>query len=123
LAELKLPAEGKTAAGLKPGELKMAAQLIGDMTGPWQSDDYSDKFSDAILALVSKKVEAGETATVTPLEDAPSEVGASNVVDLTDLLAKSLAKRKPGSSAEDGTRSTLATAKKSAAKTSTRGRT
>jgi DNA end-binding protein Ku len=122
LDELKLPAEGKTAAGLKPGELKMAAQLIGDMTGPWKSDDYSDKFSDAILALVSKKVKAGETATVTTLEDAPSEAGASNVVDLTDLLAKSLAKRKPGSSAEDGTRSTAATAKKSAAKNSTRRR-
>ena len=122
LAELKLPAEGKTASGLKPAELKMAAQLIGDMTGPWRSDDYSDKFSDAILALVSKKVEACETATVTPLEDAPSEAGASNVVDLTDLLAKSLAKRKPGSSAEDGTRSTPVTANKSAAKTSTRVR-
>lgn len=117
LDELKLPAEGKAAAGLKPGELKMAAQLIGDMTGPWRSDDYSDKFSDAILALVSKKVEAGETATVTTLEDAPAEAGANNVVDLTDLLARSLAKRKPGSSADGGTRS-----KKSAAKTSTRAR-
>jgi len=122
LAELKLPAEGKTAAGLKPGELKMAAQLIGDMTGPWKSDDYSDKFSDAILALVSKKVEAGETATVTALEDAPAEARANNVVDLTELLAKSLAKRKPGSSAEDGTRSKAATAKKSATKTTTRRR-
>ncbi|NMG76250.1 Ku protein [Aromatoleum diolicum] len=122
LEELKLPAEGKTAAGLKPGELKMAAQLIGDMTGPWKSDDYSDKFSDAILALVSKKVEAGETATVTPLEDAPAEAGANNVVDLTDLLAKSLAKRKVGSSAEDGTRSMAVTAKKSAPKTPTRRR-
>lgn len=122
LAELKLPAEGKTAAGLKPGELKMAAQLIGDMTGPWKLDDYSDKFSDAILALVSKKVEAGETATVTALEDAPAEARANNVVDLTELLAKSLAKRKPGSSAEDGTRSKAATAKKSATKTTTRQR-
>jgi len=122
LGELKLPAEGKTAAGLKPGELKMAAQLIGDMTGPWKADDYSDKFSDAILALVSKKVEAGETATVTTLEEAPSQAGANNVVDLTDLLAKSLAKRKSGSSAEHGSRSSPAPAKKSAAKTSTRRR-
>lgn len=122
LAELKLPAEGKTAAGLKPGELKMAAQLIGDMSGPWKLDHYSDKFSDAILALVSKKVEAGETATVTALEDAPAEARANNVVDLTELLAKSLAKRKPGSSAGDGTRNTAFTAKKSAAKTSTRRR-
>lgn len=119
LADLKLPAEGKTAAGLKPGELKMAAQLIGDMTGPWQSDDYSDKFSAAILALVSKKVEAGETATVRTLEEAPAEAEANNIVDLTDLLAKSLAKRKPGSSAEAGTRSPLLPAKKSAPRKST----
>lgn len=122
LAELKLPAEGKTAAGLKPAELKMAAQLISDMTGPWKADDYSDNFSDAILALVNKKVEAGETATVTTLEDVPAEAGASNVVDLTELLAKSLAKRKSGSSAEGGSRSKAVTAKKPAAKTSTRGR-
>ena len=122
LDELKLPAEGKTAAGLKPGELKMAAQLIGDMTGPWKPGDYSDRFSDAILALVSKKLEAGETATVTPLEAAPSQAGASNVVDLTDLLAKSLAKRKPASSVGDGKRSGAVTAKKSAAKPTTRQR-
>jgi DNA end-binding protein Ku len=121
LTELKLPAEGKTAAGLKPSELKMAAQLIGDMTGPWKADDYSDKFSDAILALVSKKVEAGETTAVTALEDAPSEAGATNVVDLTELLAKSLAKRKPRSRADDRT-SGAVPAKKVAAKTSTRRR-
>ena len=119
LADLKLPPEGKTAAGLKPGELKMAAQLIGDMTGPWQAHDYADKFSDAILALVRKKVEAGETATVASLEDVPPETGASNVIDLTDLLAQSLAKRRPGGSAQEAPRSTAATAKRSAAKTAT----
>jgi len=122
MAELKLPAEGKAAASLKPAELKMAAQLIGDMTGPWKSDDYSDKFSDAILALVSKKVEAGETETVTTLEEAPADLGASNVVDLSDLLAKSLAKRKPGTNAEEHSRSTAASAKKSAPSTSPRRR-
>jgi DNA end-binding protein Ku len=102
LTELKLPAEGKSAAGLKPAELKMAAQLISNMTGSWKSDDFSDKFGAAILALVSKKVEAGETATVTTLEAAPTQAGAANVVDLTDLLARSLAKRKPAASADAG---------------------
>jgi DNA end-binding protein Ku len=121
LTDLKLPPEGKTASGLKPAELKMAAQLIGDMTGPWKSEAYTDKFSDAILALVRKKVEAGETATVTTLEDAPSEAGATNVVDLTELLVQSLAKRKPGIGADDGT-SGAATARKAAAKASTRRR-
>ena len=72
--------------------------------------------------LVSKTVEAGETATVTTLEDAPSEAGANNVIDLTDLLAKRLAKRKPVSSATVGSRDTETTPKKTAAKTSTRRR-
>ena len=104
--DLKLPAEGKTAAGLKPAELKMAAQLIGDMTGTWNSGDYADRFSAAVQELVHKKVAAGETETVTPLEELSSEAGPSNVVDLTELLARSLGKRgrakdsKPGRGAD-----------------------
>jgi DNA end-binding protein Ku len=121
LTELKLPTEGAAAAGLKPGELKMAAQLINDMTGPWKAGDYSDKFSDAILALVSKKVEAGETATVAT-QDAPSEKGAANVVDLTELLAKSLAKRKPGTDVDGATSSAVGTVKKAAARALARPR-
>ena len=99
-AELKLPAEGKAAANLKPGELKMAAQLIHDMTGKWKAADYTETFSVAVQKLVNQKVKAGETETVTPLEDAPAESGASNVIDLTELLAKSLAKRKPAAAAK-----------------------
>jgi DNA end-binding protein Ku len=121
LTDLKLPAEGKTAANLKPGELKMAAQLIGEMTGTWNSGDYADRFSDAILALVRKKVAAGETATVTAIEDAPTDASATNVVDLTDLLAKSLAKRKPGGDKESAKPATAAGASK-AARTSARKR-
>ena len=125
VADLKLPPEGKTAAGLKPSELKMAAQLISDMTGPWKSGDYSDKFSTAIQELVSKKVAAGQTESVTPLEDAPADVGTSNVVDLTELLAKSLAKRKPatGGGGPGSASSTAAgAAKKTAAKSAARKR-
>ena len=120
--ELKLPAQGKTAAGLKPGELKMAAQLISDMTGPWKLEDYSDKFGDAVQELVNKKVAAGETQTVTPLEDAPTEAGTSNIVDLTELLAKSLARRKPGSGSVGKADVGTATAKQAASKTATRKR-
>jgi non-homologous end joining protein Ku len=84
----------------------MAAQLFGEMTGTWKSDVCSDKFDHASLALVSKKFEAGETTTVTTLEEAPSGAESSNIVDLTD----------------DGTRSAAAGAKKSEAKTPPRRR-
>ena len=49
------------------------------------------------------------------------KAGATNVVDLTELLAKSLAKRKPGSIADDRI-SGAAPAKKAATKNSTRRR-
>lgn len=123
-AELKLPAEGKAAAQLKPAELKMATQLIKDMTGKWKADDYTDTFSEAVNRLVDQKVKAGQTKTVTPLEEVGVESGESNVLDLTALLAKSLAKRKPHSAADAesdaGRTGTIARAKKTAAKISTR---
>lgn len=117
LDELSLPAEGNTAAGLKPAELKMAAQLISDMTTAWKSQNYSDKFGDAVQALVDKKVAAGETETVTPLEEQPSEGGTGNVVDLTQLLAQSLAKRKPVSAADDANKPSKGALKTAAEKT------
>jgi DNA end-binding protein Ku len=96
--ELKLPPEGKGAAGLKEAELKMASQLIEDMTTSWKPEDYGDRFKDAILALVAEKVKAGDTEVVTALEPASEDTGAaSNVVDLTALLKQSLGKGRAGS--------------------------
>lgn len=94
--DLKLPAAGKAAAGVKPAELKMATQLISDMTAPWDPEAYENRFVSAVQALVRQKVKAGDTKTVTPLEDATEAAAPSNVVDLTELLARSLAGRKGG---------------------------
>ncbi|MBC7755602.1 MAG: Ku protein [Bdellovibrio sp.] len=90
--DIKLPASGKKV--LKESELKMAKQLINELTSPWQADDYKDTFSDSILKLVDQKVKAGEGKTVTAMEDSLSDAADSNVLDLTELLAKSLQKRK-----------------------------
>ena len=92
---LKLPAPGKAGVSLKPSELKMAAQLIDDMTGTWKPETYTDTFTAAVQALVKHKVDAGKSERVVPLEGAPEAGTWSNVVDLTELLAQSLAKRKP----------------------------
>jgi len=94
--DLKLPAAGKTAAGVKPAELKMATQLISDMTSPWDATAYEDRFVSAVQALVREKVKAGDTKTVKPLEEVSEASAPSNVVDLTELLARSLSGRKGG---------------------------
>ena len=102
--ELQLPAAGKKAVQLKATELKMAAQLIGQMTGAWKPNDYADKFNQAIRELVVKKVAAGKTERVEPLEPAPQDAAESNVVDLTELLRNSLGQRRPSAQREKSTK-------------------
>ena len=92
--ELDLPAAGKAAHKLKDSELRMAGQLIQEMTTSWKPEDYADKFSDAVRELIARKVKAGETETVEPIEKAPEGLEGSNVVDLSELLRNSLGRRK-----------------------------
>ena len=93
--DLKLPPEGNKA--LKDSELKMARQLIADMTGDWQPDTHVDTFTEAVHALVARRVAAGQTEAVEPMEEAAP--GPTNVFDLTELLARSLGQRKPAAKA------------------------
>lgn len=85
---LPLPSEGRKA-GIKDAEMKMARQLIADMSGHWDAGEFRDNFHDAIMKLVEKKAKAGDTETVEPLEEAPESRGA-DVIDLTELLRRSL---------------------------------
>lgn len=119
--EIAIP-EGKGAAKPKEGELKMAVQLVRDMTGTWKPSDYADKFTSAIHALAAQRVKAGKTEKVTTLEDAGAGVAATNVVDLTELLKKSLSTRKGGAASGERAGAPAAAAKKSAAKRSTPAR-
>jgi DNA end-binding protein Ku len=91
--DLELPAAGKSAAGLKDSDLKMAARLVVDMTQAWKPERYADNFADAIHALVKQRAKAGKTEAVRPMEGDTEPASSSNVVDLTELLRKSLGSR------------------------------
>jgi DNA end-binding protein Ku len=67
----------------------MAKQLIAEMSGKWDPEDFKDEFRHQVMKLVEKKAKAGKTETVVePEEEAPQE--SSNVIDLTELLQRSL---------------------------------
>jgi DNA end-binding protein Ku len=94
-SHLDLPAEGIKAAGIRESELKMAEQLVDDMSAAWKPEDYKDEFKDAVMKLVDQRVKAGKTASVTPLEPLDESVqGSAQIIDLTELLKRSL--KKPG---------------------------
>lgn len=67
---LDLPKAG--TAGLKPAELKMARQLIAQMTSAWQPQRFKDDFTAAIHELVARKAQAGEKATSSPSRTRPT---------------------------------------------------
>ncbi|MBA4109098.1 MAG: Ku protein [Leptothrix sp. (in: Bacteria)] len=89
--ELNLPAEGAKAAGLSDRELSMASQLVDDMSADFDPKLYSDKFRDAVMALIETKAQAGQLSEVKSLESADTGT-SSNVIDLTELLKRSLNK-------------------------------
>ncbi|MGJ7488087.1 Ku protein [Variovorax sp. LT2P21] len=100
--DLPLPAESAKAAGLSERELKMAGELVEDMSSDWDPDEFKDSFKDEIMRLVDQKVAAGDTESVTQPE--PSEEGGGSsgakILDLTELLQRSL--RKGGKAASKG---------------------
>jgi DNA end-binding protein Ku len=84
------------------------------MSGHWNAAELRDQFHDAIMKLVEAKAKAGDTETVEPLEQAP-DAQDSNVVDLTELLRRSLGgghkTASPGKPAAKAKRSASASAK------------
>ena len=90
---LDLPPAGTKESGIRDNELKMAEQLVEDMTAKWKPDDYKDEFKDAIMKLVARRVKAGKTETVTALEPVEGgTTGGAQIIDLTELLKRSLKK-------------------------------
>jgi DNA end-binding protein Ku len=89
LDELELGSE-VTKPSLAKGELDMAKRLVEDMSADWQPEEYRDSFQEKIMALVEKKAKAGKIEDVESLEG-EDERKSADVIDLTELLKRSLA--------------------------------
>ena len=113
---LQLPAQGAKEAGIKDAEMAMAKQLIKDMTSSWNAEDFRDSFHAAIMRLVEDKAKSGKVERVEAISTEASDGGSGNIVDLTELLKRSIAggSRTPAASASEPEKQ--APAKKAAAK-------
>lgn len=89
---LNFPPEGTVESGISEKELKMAEQLVMDMSGKWNPEDFRDVFKDEVMKLVHEKAEKGEIETVTQPEESDVSRGGAQILDLTELLQRSLKK-------------------------------
>jgi DNA end-binding protein Ku len=78
----------------RDGEMRLAQQLIGELTGTgFQPEQYRDHYRDRLREVVDKKI-AGEETTVVP-----AAAPRAQVIDLMEALKQSLAReRKPAES-------------------------
>src|SRR5690606_13580488 len=76
---LNLPPVGIKANGLTDKEMAKGEQLIDDMSGSWEPDQFTDSFKEQILQLVKEKIDAGETESVSEPETQEEEVGGAKI--------------------------------------------
>lgn len=81
-------------AAIKPNlsdkELQMAQRLVEDMSANWQPAEYVNTFDDAIMQLVEEKAAKGQVEQTHQATDTETASDSSNILDLTELLKRSL---------------------------------
>ena len=86
--------EAVTEVTLSKSERDMAKRLVKDMSADWQPKEYVDTFQDQIMQLVETKAREGKIESVETPGDA-DEHKSADVIDLTELLKRSLNSKKP----------------------------
>lgn len=79
----QVPALPDTGIALSENELRMATELINNMTVPFDPGKYTDEYRSELQAMIEKKLEGQEIAT------SPA-VPRTNVIDLMQALRESL---------------------------------
>jgi DNA end-binding protein Ku len=90
-SRLRVPGPGLKA--ISEREIKMAERLIADMTEPWKPGRYRDEYRDELLAFIRKRGRTGQLASAPEAE--PARRPRADVIDIADLLRKSLAGKGP----------------------------
>jgi len=88
----------------RKNELQMAEMLIATMESEFEPDEYSDEYREQVLALIERKLTAGEDI-ITPVgADGEPAPDSTNVVDLMSALQASIDRRaaKKAEAAEHG---------------------
>jgi DNA end-binding protein Ku len=90
-SRLRVPGPG--LKGISEREIEMAERLIDEMTGPWRPERYRDEYRDELMAFIKKRGRAGKVAAAPETEEEPARRPRADVIDIADLLQKSLAGR------------------------------
>lgn len=89
-----VPHADSPEAAVSEQEVAMAGQLVGSMVAEWDPAAFHDTYREDILALIEKKVASGVTHEASATTPPQPETGEGEVVDIMELLKRSLAEKK-----------------------------
>jgi DNA end-binding protein Ku len=90
-------------AGINSKELAMAERLIEEMSGEWNPAQFTDTYRKDLLARIREKIRNKETHKLTAAEKTREPRKSAQVIDLMEVLKRSL---EEGKGARRSTRST-----------------
>jgi DNA end-binding protein Ku len=88
--EFDLPRGDPSEYGVSDKEMAMADQLIESMREEWRPERYRDEYRDRLMGWIERKAREGHGVKRKAAEPESEPVGAE-VIDMMDLLKKSLA--------------------------------
>jgi DNA end-binding protein Ku len=88
--ELDVPSDNLKAIGVNSREVDMARRLVEGMSAAWKPEEHRDTYHEDLLALIEKRVQAGQTEVVPEPPEEEKRPRKGEVVDLMALLKKSV---------------------------------
>ena len=89
--DLDVPSGNLKEVGVSPREVEMARKLVEGMSARWKPEEHRDTYHEDLLALIEKRVKAGQTEMVTePSPEEGKRPAKGEVIDLMALLKKSV---------------------------------
>jgi DNA end-binding protein Ku len=93
---LDLPAAGLKGAGVTAKEIALAKRLVDDMAEQWKPGEFKDTYHADLMAIIKQKIKQGRTEEITKPGKDEEKRPSAQVIDLAELLRKSLAKSAAG---------------------------
>jgi len=93
--DLELPSTNLKSLGVSPKELSMAERLVEGMVSRFEPEKYTDDYRRDLMKVIQRKAKAGELNSIPEATKRKTKPTApQKVVDLAELLAKSVASTK-----------------------------
>ncbi|MFN2419979.1 MAG: Ku protein [Gemmatimonadota bacterium] len=87
---LDLPGQDLEKLKVSKREIEMAEKLIEGMVEEWDPSQYKDEYREDLIARIDEKIKKGETEEIPEPEEEAAEAAEPQVIDIMDLLKRSL---------------------------------